>query len=134
MEFDEQINTDYKILRISAPSLSLQNDEDGQVTVHCSLSATRASYMARIWKSTLLKDNDSNHTSKLIAVYGISVYPNWTEIEFGTTLNFTLLFSSLPKSCLTFDLIEQVVGTGSFYSPKIMRNNNDVYYLDFSDL
>src|ERR1700733_2557974 len=85
--------------------LRYQVIEEGQVTVHCKLSASFVSSVARIWPSTFLIDKVANHNSRLILLEGITKYPVWTEIQAGTTLYFTLVFSPLPRSCMSFDFL-----------------------------
>jgi hypothetical protein len=101
--------------------------EEGQVTVHCSIVGSEEAAYIRIWDSTFLYDNDSNHVSKLIGVYGVTKFPLWTEIPRNKNFTFTLLFSSLPKSCSTFNLIEEIPEDGGLEFKNIARNSADVY-------
>ena len=105
-------------------------DEERQVTVHCKYGAGNEGDMIRIWKSTFLYARDSNHKSPLIHTLKISIYPGWTFIEAGKTIFFTLIFSGLPHSCKSFDLIENIPEPGGFFVENISRNNLDVYNVD----
>ena len=105
-------------------------DEEKQVTVHCKYSAANEGDMIRIWKSTFLYAKDSSHKSSLIHTLKISIYPSWTFIEAGKSFFFTLIFSGLPRSCKSFDLIENIPGPGGFLVENIRRNNLDIYNVD----
>jgi len=77
-----------------------QIHEAGQVVVHCFYKAGPFyGDKIRIWKTTFL-------------LYG-----------------FTLIFSGLPKTCMMFDLIEQIQAPGAFEVKNITRNKSDVYFL-----
>lgn len=112
------------------PQLLEMIDEEKQVIVHCSLSATEEEDAARIWPSTYLIDNQNGYHYPLVHVEGIRMYPNWTPIKLGTTLNFTLIFKGLPSSCSSFDFAEIIPEPGGFTYPKIPRNESDVYHVD----
>ena len=105
-------------------------DEESQVIVHCTYAATAEGDMIRIWKSTFLYARDSTHKSTLINTQKISIYPCWTLIESGKAFFFTLIFSGLPRSCKSFDLIENIPEPGGFFVGNISRNNTDVYSVD----
>lgn len=108
--------------------LKTQIHEIGQVVVHCIQISTQPSYI-RIWPSTYLYDQHSDHVSELIHAEKISYYPQWTAVDQGET-HFTLIFSGLPKSCLVFDLYEQCNNQGgAFMVNAIVRNSTDVYYV-----
>jgi hypothetical protein len=106
--------------------------EEGQVTVHCSVIGSDEAAYIRVWDSTFLFDKDSSHASKLIGVYGVTKFPYWTEIPRNQNFTFTLIFSSLPKSCSFFDLIEEIPEDGGLEFRNIARNNSDVYRLTIS--
>lgn len=107
-------------------------EEEGQVTVHCKIKAPFPGTYARIWPSTYLVDIHSDHKSRLLHAEGICMYPHWTEITGGTTLYFTLVFSQLPKTCTTFDFLEQIPEPGGFHIPALKRNASDVYHIDLT--
>ena len=73
---------------------------------------------------------DSSHKSSLIHTLKISIYPSWTFIEPGKSFFFTLIFSGLPRSCKSFDLIENIPEPGGFMVENIGRNELDVYNVD----
>lgn len=84
----------------------------------------------RIWKSTFLFDKEINHRSNLIQASNISLYPEWTKINMGETLNFRLEFSPLPIECTKFDLIEDIHESGGFNVTDIIRNRFDIYEIE----
>jgi hypothetical protein len=49
------------------------------------------------------------------------------EVPTGSTLRFTLFFSSLPKSFVLFDFLEDIPESGGFEIRGIKRNKSDVY-------
>ncbi len=108
-------------------------EEQGQVIVHCKLEDDFGGTYARIWPTTYLIDTSSNHQSRLLYGEGITIYPVWTEVPAGTTLSFTLIFSPLPKSCVAFDLFEQIPESGGFHVRDIKRNSTDVYHVDLTE-
>ena len=104
--------------------------EDSFVYVHCYFRNSYKDMLIRIWKSTFLVDKDSATRSKLIHVENISMAPQWTQIPDGVTYNFLLIFSALPKSCRSFDLLEDIPQSGGFFVENIQRNETDVYHID----
>lgn len=103
-----------------------QIQEEGMVIVHCSHTSTFGTNI-RIWNSTVLIDRESGNRSKLLHALNISIAPMWMEIPAGSTLRFTLFFSSLPKSCEIFDFLEDIPESGGFEIRGIKRNKSDVY-------
>mgnify|MGYP003599093710 FL=1 len=108
-------------------------EEESQVIIHCSMTADEYANAARIWSSTFIIDNQSGKRCQLVFADGITMYPNWTYIEEGSSLNFTLIFNGLPKSCKSFDLVEIIPQAGGFEYRKINRNKSDVYHVEFSE-
>lgn len=107
--------------------------EESQVIIHCKLFNPYPWAFARIWETTYLIDDATNHRSHLLFADGISKYPCSTAIPMKTTLYFTLIFSALPKSCKAFRLHEQTAGKTGFHTPMIKRNGVDVYSIDLSE-
>ena len=103
-----------------------QIQEEGMVIVHCSHTSTLGTNI-RIWNSTVLIDRESGNRSRLLHALNISIAPMWMEIPAGSTLRFTLFFSSLPKSCEIFDFLEDIPESGGFEIRGIKRNKSDVY-------
>ena len=104
-------------------------DDEAQVIVHCSFTSITGHDGIRIWPSTYLFDQHSDHVSSLVHIEGISLYPYWTWVRKGTT-RFTLIFKGLPKHCRVFDLLEDCNGApGSFRIIGIKRTTDDVYYV-----
>lgn len=110
-----------------------QVDEESQVIMHCSFTDTGYGHLLRVWKTTYLYSKDSSHKSKLIHVENITIAPNWMHVGGRETVNFTLIFSGLPKSCKHFDLIENTPTMRGFLVKNIPRNNSDVYSVDVSN-
>jgi hypothetical protein len=104
--------------------------EDSYVYVHCYLENDAKDMLIRIWKTTFLVDQNSGSRSKLVHAENVSMAPLWTMVPDGVTYNFLLVFSSLPKSCTQFDLIEEVPTSGGFHIPNISRNMKDVYHIN----
>jgi hypothetical protein len=116
---------DDKVLASIEPSVL----EDSYVYVHCSFDNVWEDALIRIWKTTFLVDLSSGAKSQLIHAENISIAPLWTVISDNKTHNFILIFSSLPKSCTQFDLIEEISQPGGFYIKGIQRNMLDVYHV-----
>jgi hypothetical protein len=121
---------------IIAPNLlkELQTftSDQGQVIVHGICKTENEGTFIRIWPSTFLFDHHSSHVSELVHYERISGFPVWTEVKAHSTLGFTLVFTGLPSTCKVFDLQEVIPQSNGFYVPAIVRNEQDVYYLDFS--
>lgn len=107
-----------------------QTHEMGQVVIHCIYeNDTQEASLIRIWPSTYLYDKHSSHISDLVLAERISYYPIWTRVRSGQSF-FSLVFSGLPKSCSSFDLIEDCKGgPHPFKVMDISRNQSDVYYV-----
>ena len=106
-------------------------DEESQVVVHCTFVNSEFDQAIRIWKSTYLLDRGSDHRSELVSAFNVSMYPVWTRVMGGHSLQFTLVFTGLPKSCKAFDLIEIIPQPGGFVERNIPRNEKDVYRIQF---
>ncbi len=111
---------------------ALKADPESQVVIHCLYKNYWPNGCVRIWKSTFLFDKDSTHVSKLVASKNITVYPEWTPLEAGEELKFTLIFSGLPRSCKSFDLVEKIPQPSGFFFPNITRNKTDVYHIELN--
>jgi hypothetical protein len=103
-----------------------QIQEESMVIVHVSYTAEIAIGI-RIWKSTVLIDHQSGNRSRLLHAENITFAPAWSYVLAGTTARFTLIFSSLPKTCEVFDLYEDIPEDGGFHIKDIRRNKTDVY-------
>lgn len=115
-------------------SVQTKIDEEKQVIVHCCFPASPfLGNLIRIWHSTYLFDNGSDHRSKLIHAENISVFPYWTPVPFMQDFWFTLIFSGLPKDCRSFDLKEIIPEEGGFSVKSIKRNSLDVYRVKISE-
>ena len=107
--------------------LHLLTETEAQVIVHCSYASSGFEEKIRIWRTTFLVANQCGSRSKLLHAEKITLYPDWTDIEPFSDFRFTLIFSALPKSCRTFDLLESIPEPGGFRVNGIIRNNTDVY-------
>ncbi len=106
--------------------------EESQVIVHGHFQSSHESHeLIRIWRTTYLIPHDQYHKSRLLHFENITLYPEWTIIPLGSTYRFTLIFSSLPKGCKVFDLIEEIPQSGGFEIRDIARTKSDVYHLKF---
>ena len=121
-----KIDVDEQILEDAMSETNVEK----QVIVHCFFKSPIGDSIIRIWKSTYLRDKDSSHKSKMLTAYNISVYPTWTAIKNGKNVKFTLVFSALPKSCIAFDLYENIPQCNGFYTRLINRNKSDVYTIE----
>ena len=101
--------------------------EDSYVYVHCSFPIPTPGMLIRVWKTTFLSDNHSSSRSQLIHAENISYAPEWTMIPDKGVYSFLLIFSALPKSCILFDLIEDIPQPNGFLVKGIKRNKTDVY-------
>lgn len=104
--------------------------EEGQVIVHC-ISGGSIFYdsFVRIWQTTYLFDQHSDHRSQLVHIENISLAPQWMRIPAGTVAHYSLIFSGLPKDCAMFDLEEIIPQPGGFKASNIQRNDSDIYYI-----
>ncbi len=115
-------------------SLQTEVQEEQQVIVHCCFPASPfLGNLIRIWHSTYLFDNQSDHKSRLIHAENITIYPNWTAVPFMKDFWFTLVFSGLPKDCKSFDLKEVIPEEGGFFVESIKRNSSDIYRVKISE-
>jgi len=104
--------------------------EAGHVYVHCYFNNTFKNMLIRIWKSTFLIDQGSGARSELVHIENITYAPEWTSVPDNQLFHFLLIFSALPKSCMKFDLLEDIPQSGGFHVTDITRNEVDVYRVD----
>lgn len=102
---------------------------DSYVYVHCHYQNVYDEMFIRIWQTTFLIDRASGSRAKLVHVENISYAPVWTHIPGKQLYTFLLIFSSLPKDCKTFDLVEDIPQAGGFFVSGISRNEQDVYHV-----
>lgn len=123
------VKPEIKISPSLLEKIQTQVHEQGQVIVHFVMRTAYFGMNIRIWPTTYLFDQHSDHRSELVHAENISHYPTWTEVLPGDHF-FTLVFSGLPKSCTIFDLIEECSSEhGSFKVLNIPRNESDVYFV-----
>lgn len=102
--------------------------EEKQVIVHCHFTCTHPYGMyIRVWPSTYLIAKDILHRSELVHAENIPFAPDWINVPPGTTTQFTLIFTGLPKDCQRFDMVEMIPQEGGFFVADIERNEMDVY-------
>lgn len=106
--------------------------EDSYIYVHCYFDNPNEGSLVRIWKTTFLTDRASGTRARLLHAENISFAPVWTLIPDSTTFSFLLIFSSLPKSCKQFDMVEEIPQPGGFHVRNIQRNQKDVYHITLS--
>lgn len=102
---------------------------DSYVYVHCHYQNVYDEMFIRIWQTTFLIDRASGSRAKLVHAENISYAPVWTHIPGKQLYTFLLIFSSLPKDCKTFDLVEDIPQAGGFFVSGISRNEQDVYHV-----
>jgi len=119
-------DVDMEVLASIHPELM----DDAYVYVHCHFNNHWQDMLIRIWKTTFLIDKTSSAKSGLIHAENISYAPQWTLIPDMKPFTFLLIFSGLPESCKSFDLVEQISEPGGFYVKGIERNETDVYHVD----
>ena len=123
-ETDTLQEAEQEVLMVTLP------DTEAQVIVHCMYYPGYYESKIRIWQSTYLLDRHSGHRSPLLHAEHIAVYPNWTDVPVGQPYRFTLVFAGLPKSCVLFDLIEDIPHMGGFEVLYIRRNSSDIYQVE----
>ena len=105
--------------------------EEKAVIVHCVYNAAMDGGI-RIWNSTFLIDKASGDRCTMHHAENITLAPEWTYVPEGKTCRFTLIFAPLPKSCESFDLLEDIPQAGGFFIQSIWRNRSDVYHVIIS--
>jgi hypothetical protein len=119
--------------QVDLEALALLHPEllnDAYVYVHCHFDNQWQDMLIRIWKTTFLLDRHSSAKAELIHAENISYAPQWTLIPDKQPFTFLLIFTSLPKTCRVFDLLEQIAEPGGFHVAGIVRNESDVYHVD----
>ncbi len=120
-------STDVLIDTRSKKKLKTLPEQENQVIIHCMYTGTSEGMLIRIWPTTFLISRDIPHRSELVLAENIPLYPQWMNVPNGTTINFSLIFTGLPKSCQHFDLVEEIPKPGAFVISNIARNDTDVY-------
>lgn len=121
-----QVSVDTDILE----QLKTKLDTEQQVIVHCTFKNTYPDIcFIRIWSSTFLIPHECSHRCKLLHIENIPLAPTWKPVYRGQTAKFTLIFSRLPKDCMSFDLKEVIPEKGGYEVLNIKRNNSDVYHV-----
>lgn len=113
---------------IAVDEVLLDVREERQVIIHCNVNL-RPGDMVRIWKSTYLLSKPDGGRIPLLHAENISFAPLWTMVYDFCVYRFTLVFDGLPTGCTSFDMIEEIEESGSFYAQGIMRNETDVYQI-----
>jgi hypothetical protein len=109
-----------------------QVEEEGQMLVHVTVR-NREDMAVRIWPSTFLVDMQQGRRARLLQQFNISLAPDWTFIPGNSRYRFTLVFERLPKDCIMFDLLEIIPEPGGFAWHNILRNQQDVYWLNMEE-
>jgi hypothetical protein len=104
--------------------------DDSYVYVHCHFNNPSDDMLIRIWRTTYLIDARTSTKSQLIHAENISYAPQWRIIPRKGDFTFLLIFGGLPKSCLVFDMVEEISQPGGFHIKDISRNETDVYTID----
>ncbi len=108
--------------------LKEETQEEKQVVIHCHFVCNNPYGMyIRIWPTTYLLAKDVQHRSDLVHAENIPFAPEWIAVAPGTSSQFTLIFTGLPKDCQRFDMVEIIPQEGGFFVANIERNELDVY-------
>ena len=100
---------------------------EAQVIVHCTVHGMPFLARVRVWPSTFLVCQSTGHSSKLQHAENIVFVPQWQSIPKSGKVNFTLIFSGLPKGCTHFNFAEVIPEAGGWLVKNIKRNAQDVY-------
>lgn len=126
IEIPNKVKVSPKIKRL----VKEQEDLEKQVVVHCTIRNDSSTHLGiRIWPTTFLLDEGSNHKSQLVHHENIPLLPNWKFIAGKSSCTFTLFFSALPKSCVRFHMVELIPQPDGFEVMNIERNEQDVYHV-----
>lgn len=106
--------------------------EQSHVYVHCYYNNRGQEILIRIWHSTYLVDSATGAKSTLVHAENISYAPQWTFIPDRKLFRFLLIFTALPKECVSFDLLEDIPQSGGFRIEGIARNKADIYHVDIA--
>jgi len=104
---------------------------DSYIYIHGHVHQQAQEMLIRIWHSTYLMGKGVGEKSELIHAENITYAPVWTIVPQKLKYNFLLIFAALPKACRVFDLVEQIPQPGGFFIPNIIRNDTDVYHVNF---
>lgn len=105
---------------------------EAQVIVHCTVHGMPFLARVRVWPSTFLVCQSTGHSSKLQHAENIVFVPQWQAIPKSGKVNFTLIFSGLPKGCTHFNFAEVIPEAGGWLVKNIKRNAQDVYRIVLS--
>ena len=109
-----------------------QVEEEGQMLVHVTVRNSE-DMAVRIWPSTFLVDMQQGRRARLLQQFNISQAPDWSFVPGNSRYRFTLVFERLPKDCIMFDLLEIIPEPGGFAWHNILRNQQDVYWLNMEE-
>jgi len=116
--------------RLKAAMMS-RPEEEGIVILHCTFP-TSSDVTVRTWRSAILVDHDSGAQARILHALYIPLSPRREHFEAGSARMFTLIFSSLPKSCRQFDLVADTECCCPFNVYSIRRNGSDVYHVQIA--
>jgi hypothetical protein len=128
---NEELDNFRLISRHHSLKLLKQTERERQIILQCTIlpgTLSGAVGPVRIWPTTYLIDRENNYRSQLIAVWNISLYPDWHPVPDKHKLHrITLVFSGLHQNCKQFDLVEDIPEKGAFVVRNITRNQLGVY-------
>jgi len=104
--------------------------EEKQVIVHITIQPNLIKFAIRISLDTCLIPHNGGASSKLIAAYNITYFPEWHFVDAWRYYKFTLIFQGLPSGYKSFDLIENI-SPNPFEFRNIPKNETGVYHLTF---
>jgi hypothetical protein len=130
------------VFQLSLPDTDIQKsivaqelilvEEEGQMLVHITV-LNREGMAVRIWPTTFLVDMQQGNRARLLQQFNIALAPDWTFVSGNSRYRFTLVFERLPKDCIMFDLLEIIPQPGGFAWHNILRNQQDVYWLEMGE-
>lgn len=127
MESSSTTRTPTKIDTAWVNQLKEQVDHQHMVLVHLNIYGPM---QYRIWPTTYLFDQHSDHRSQLLHIENMAIHPTWAFVDVGQRRNGLLIFEGLPKSCTVFDFREVIPESGAFEQKGIPRNTSDIYTLE----
>lgn len=105
---------------------------DSYMYVHGHVKHTAQEMLIRIWQTTFLIGKACDGKANLVHAENITYAPVWTLVPRNYEYVFLLIFTGLPKSCRSFDLVEEIPQPGGFFVSNIGRNETDVYHIDLN--
>lgn len=114
--------------KVEIPSDLTLLTEERQLTIHC---VVKGETVLSIRPDTFLMCNQPHRKAFLLFSFGAPLHP---ETSWGVDQRFTLVFSALDRECKEFNFIEGKAHPGMFLAANVLRNEEDVYHLEFGKI